>query len=313
MRLLITGGAGCLGSSLVEAYLPLGHEILVIDNFATGHREALPRVPRLTVIEGTIADRAAVDDAFARFRPTDVIHSAAAYKDPDDWREDAATNVVGTINLVEAARRAGVTRFVNFQTALCYGRPERLPIPIDHPLRPFTSYGISKTAGEAYLAISGLPFVSLRLANVSGPRLSIGPIPTFYKRLKAGQNCFCTEAVRDFLDMEDFLDVVAIALRDDAPTGIFNISTGEGHSIREVFEAVSSHLGIAPREPVAVVPPGPDDIPSVVLDPGRTRTVLGWEAKIGFDDTIRRVLRWYDLYGVSAIHTHLRPPQAATG
>ena len=87
-------------------------------------------------------------------------------------------------NVIEAARDYGVERFLNFQTVLCYGRPEQSPIPLDHPLRPFTSYGISKVAGEQYLAASNLRWVSLRLANITGPRLAIGPIPTFYKRLK---------------------------------------------------------------------------------------------------------------------------------
>ncbi len=93
---------------------------------------------------------------------------------------------------------------MNFQTVLCYGRTEVVPIPPSHPTRPFTSYGISKIAGEQYLFSGGLPVVSLRIANVTGPRLAIGPIPTFYKRLKAGQSCFCSDTVRDFLDMSDF-------------------------------------------------------------------------------------------------------------
>lgn len=190
MRILITGGAGCLGAALVETYLPRGHELLVLDNFATGKREVVPEVPGLLVVAGSVADRALVEDAFGQFAPTHVIHSAAAYKDPNDWREDARTNVEGTINIVEAARRTGVARLINLQTALCYGRPNVVPIPVDHPLTPFTSYGISKTAGEAYVLMSGLPAVSLRLANITGPRLAIGPIPTFYKRLKAGQSCF---------------------------------------------------------------------------------------------------------------------------
>jgi nucleoside-diphosphate-sugar epimerase len=310
VRLLITGGAGCLGSNLIEAYLPQGHEILVIDNFATGRREVLPEMPGLTLIEGSIADRALVEDVFARFEPSHLIHSAAAYTDPQDWREDAATNVQGTINVIEAARNAGVARFINFQTALCYGRPEIVPIPIDHPTRPFTSYGISKTAGEAYLSISDLPWVSLRLANISGPRLAIGPIPTFYKRLKAGQSCFCTDAVRDFLDMSDFLEIMELVLREDAPTGLFNVSTGEGHTIKDVFDAVAAYLGIAPTELVPIVPCGPDDVPAVVLDPTHTEKVLGWRAKVGFAATIERMLRWYDAHGVSAIHSHLRSARA---
>ena len=310
MRLLITGGAGCLGSNLIEAYLPQGHEILVIDNFATGRREVLPEMPGLTLVEGSIADRELVETAFARFEPTHVIHSAAAYKDPQDWREDAATNVGGTINVIEAARHAGVARFINFQTALCYGRPERVPIPVDHPTRPFTSYGISKTAGEAYLAVSDLPWVSLRLANISGPRLAIGPIPTFYKRLKAGQSCFCTDAVRDFLDMSDFLEIMELMLRKDAPTGLFNVSTGEGHTIKDLFDVVAAHLGVVPTEPVPIVPCGEDDVPAVVLDPAHTENVLGWRAKVGFAETIERMLRWYDAHGVSAIHSHLRNARA---
>jgi UDP-glucose 4-epimerase len=311
MRLLITGGAGCLGSNLIEHYLPQGHDILVIDNFATGRPEVLPEMPGLSLIEGSVADRDLVASAFDGFQPTHVIHSAAAYKDPQDWREDAESNITGTINVVEAARRAEVKRLVNFQTALCYGRPDTVPIPVEHPTRPFTSYGISKTAGEAYLALSDLPWVSLRLANISGPRLAIGPIPTFYKRLKAGQGCFCTDSVRDFLDMEDFLDIMDVVLRDDAPTGLFNVSTGEGHSIKEVFDTVAGYLGITLAQPVPVVPPGPDDVPGVVLDPAHTTKVLGWRAKIGFAETIERMLRWYDAHGVSAIYSHLQAPPAA--
>ena len=310
MRILITGGAGCLGSNLIEEYLPQGHEILVIDNFATGGREVLPALPRLEVVEGTIADRNLVEAVFARFAPTHVIHSAASYKDPSDWREDASTNVSGTINVVEASRRAVVKRFINFQTALCYGRPDSAPIPVDHPIRPFTSYGISKTAGEAYVAISDLPWISLRLANVTGPRLAIGPIPTFYKRLKAGQKCFCTDTVRDFLDMSDFLELMRIVLREDAPRGVFNVSTGEGHSIAEVLDTISAYLGIVPAEPVAVVPPNADDVPAVVLDPSHTQKVLGWKAKLGLRDSVARMIDWYDAYGVSAIHSHLRPMPA---
>ena len=307
MRILITGGAGCLGSNLAEHYLPRGHEILVIDNFATGRREVLPDMPGLTVIGGSIADRDLVGAAVAEFAPTHVIHSAAAYKNPEDWREDTATNVGGTINVLEAAQNAGVKRFINFQTALCYGRPDRIPIPADHPTRPVTSYGISKTAGEAYVAISDLPWVSLRLANIAGPRLAIGPIPTFYRRLRAGQKCFCTDAVRDFLDMTDFVDVMDIVLRVDAPTGIFNISTGVGHSIKEVFDAVAGHLEIHPSEPVPVVPVGDDDVPAVVLDPSATQSRLGWKPKFGFAETLRRVLLWYDAHGVSTTYTHLKP------
>jgi nucleoside-diphosphate-sugar epimerase len=308
VRILITGGAGCLGANLADRLVPAGHELLVIDNFATGHREALPSIPAVRIVEGSIVDRALVDRQFDEFAPEWVIHSAAAYKDPADWREDAATNVTGTINVVDAARRLKVHRLVNFQTALCYGRPKQVPIPADHPVSPFTSYGISKAAGEQYIAMSGLPYVSLRLANVTGPRLAIGPIPTFYKRLKAGQKCFCSDTVRDFLDLSDFLEFMDRALAPGAPTGIYNVSTGEGHTIKEVFDVVVEYLGIRLAESVPVVPPGADDVPAVVLDSSSAEQAFGWRAKVSFADSVRRTLQWYDKYGVGAIFSHLAPP-----
>lgn len=308
MRILITGGAGCLGSNLIERYLPQGHEILVIDNFATGKREVLPPVAGLEVVEGTIADQALVERCFERFRPTHVIHSAAAYKDPSDWAEDAATNVSGTIHVAKAALANGVQRLVNFQTALCYGRPAQVPIPAQHPTAPFTSYGISKTAGEAYLLQSGLSVVSLRLANICGPRLAIGPIPTFYKRLKAGQGCFCSDTVRDFLDMEDFFSLMERILADGTTTGVFNVSTGVGSSIKDVYDAVAAYLKIDAPE-VPIVPPGADDVSAVVLDPTETETCFGWKARYDFTATIRRQLEWYDRYGVTDIFSHLAAPK----
>lgn len=309
MRILVTGGAGMLGSGLTERYLEAGHEILVIDNLATGHLASLPEMhPRLEFVEGSVADGEMVDNVFSRFGPTHVIHSAAAYKDPNDWTEDSRTNVIGTINVVRAARRAAVRRLINFHTALGYGRPDVVPIPVDAPLRPFTSYGISKQAGESYVAMSGLPFVSMRLANVTGPRLAVGPIPTFYTRLQAGKSCFCSRTVRDFLDMDDFFTLMDLALADDAPTGIFNVSTGTGHTIKEIFEIVADHLGIMPAAPVPEVEPGPDDIPAVVLDPSRTIAAFHWSPRHTFEQTIRRMLAWYDQYGVTAIHSHLQAP-----
>ena len=310
MRILITGGAGCLGSNLIEHWLPHGHEILVIDNFATGKREVVPGVAGLRVIEGSVADAALVERAFAEFRPEVVVHSAAAYKDPSNWREDAGTNVGGSINVARAAEAAGARRLLYFQTALCYGRPRTVPIPVDHPVAPFTSYGVSKTAGEQYVLMAKVPVVSLRLANVTGPRLAIGPIPTFYKRLRAGQKCFCSDTVRDFLDMSDFIDVVERVLRDDASAGIYNVSTGEGHTIREVFDEVAAFVG-APAQEAPVVPPGADDVPAVVLDPADTNRRLGWKARVGFRDTIRRQLEWYERHGVSDVYSHLAAPAQA--
>ena len=310
MRILITGGAGCLGSNLLEHWLPRGHHLHLIDNFATGKRAVVPAVAGITATEGSIADAALVDRAFGQFHPDVVIHSAAAYKDPANWREDIATNVLGSVNVARASESAGVKRVINFQTALCYGRPEIVPIPVSHPTRPFTSYGISKTAGEQYLLGAAVPVVSLRIANVTGPRLAIGPIPTFYKRLKAGQSCFCSDTVRDFLDMSDFLSLMDLVIAEGAPTGVFNVSTGEGRSIKDVFDVVADYLQRTPSSPVPVVPAGADDVREVVLDPSSTERAFGWKAAVGFTDTVRRQLAWYDRHGVSDVYSHLTAPPA---
>ena len=148
--------------------------------------------------------------------------------------------------------------------------------------------------------------MSLRLANICGPRLAIGPIPTFYTRLKAGKSCFCSDTVRDFLDMEDFFTLMDRVLEADAPTGVFNVSTGVGSSIKEIFDIVASHLGTEGAD-APIVPPGDDDVQTVVLDPTATEAAFGWRARHGIRETIERQLAWYDAHGVSAIHSHLAP------
>jgi UDP-glucose 4-epimerase len=306
MRILITGGAGCLGSNLIEHWLPHGHEIFIIDNFATGKREVVPDgVPGLTVVEGSIVDEALVGTVFKDFKPEVVVHSAAAYKDPDNWVEDSITNVIGSALVAKAAKAVDAKRLINFQTALCYGRPKQLPIPVDHPTSPFTSYGITKTAGEQYMLMSGVPTLSVRLANVTGPRLAIGPIPTFYKRLKAGQGCFCSDTARDFLDMKDFLEFMDVAIHLEAPTGVFNLSSGEAHYIKEIFDLVVGYLAL-PQQDVPVVPAEADDVPVVVLDPTATFKAFGWRAQVPFAETIKKQLTWYDEFGITDVFSHLK-------
>lgn len=306
MRLLITGGAGSLGTNIIEHIGSQCESILVIDNFATGKKAALLPAENLQVVEMSITEREKLDVLFSDFQPTHVIHSAASYKDPNDWQEDSLTNVVGTCNVVRAAEKNNVKRLINFQTALCYGRPQQVPIPITHSTAPFTSYGITKTAGEAFVLNADVSSTSFRLANVTGPRLAIGPIPTFYKRLKAGEDCSVSTTVRDFLDMSDFLSLVELALADGAPTGVFNVSTGEGHTIEEIFRLVAQHVGKPNAEPVAINPPGPDDVAQVVLDPSETEAQYRWKANISFAETISRMLHWYDINGVTDIYSHLQ-------
>ena len=261
----------------------------------------------LTVKEASIADDGVVDAYFETFKPEVVVHSAAAYKDPDNWIEDSLTNIIGSVHVARAAKAHGVKRLINFQTALCYGRPQQLPIPASHPTAPFTSYGITKTAGEQFMLLSGVPTLTLRIANVTGPRLAIGPIPTFYKRLKARQNCFCSDTSRDFIDMSDFLAFMDIAIKVDAPVGTFNIASGEAHSIKEIFDLVTDYLDMD-RVDVPIVPAAADDVPIVSLDASETFSNFGWKVQIGFEDTIRRQLAWYDKHGVTDVFSHLKSP-----
>jgi len=305
MRLLVTGGAGSLGSNLVEHVGDRCEAVLVVDNFVTGKLGALLPRPNMEVVQGSIENAGLVDRVFREFRPTHVVHSAASYKDPNDWVRDASVNVIGTINVVRAAERADVARFVNFQTALCFGRPTTVPIPADHPTRPFTSYGVSKTAGEAVVQASSLDWVSLRISNVTGPRLAIGPIPAFYKRLKAGEPCSVSTTVRDFLDMSDFLSLMDRVLESKG-RGTYNVSTGVGHSIQDVFNIISRYLGIDSASPSILNSPGPDDVLAVVLDASETERSFGWRAVVGFEETLWRVLRWYDVNGVTDVYSHLR-------
>jgi nucleoside-diphosphate-sugar epimerase len=305
MRLLVTGGAGSLGSNLIERIGMKCEEILVIDNFATGKRASLPPLPNLRVVEGGIEDGALVEKEFQQFRPTHVVHSAASYKNPNDWETDAKVNVIGTINVVRSSEAVGVKRFINFQTALCYGRPTKVPIPIDHRCAPFTSYGISKTAGESVVAASSMSWASLRLANVTGPRLAIGPIPAFYKKLKADEPCTVSTTVRDFLDMSDFISLMELIMgRDDV--GCFNVSTGAGHSIAEIFHLVAAHLGKPDVQPASVVEPGADDVSAVVLDPSHTEQTFDWKATRNFEQTITDMLLWYDAHGITDVYSHLQ-------
>jgi UDP-glucose 4-epimerase len=306
MKIIITGGAGCLGSNIVEYLLPQGHQITIIDNFSTGKREIFPEsINGLEIVEGNINDYTLMKKIFEKTRPEIVIHSAASYKDPDDFIEDTETNIKGTINVLRSSEEFSAKKIINFQTALCYGRPSEIPIREDAPTAPFTSYGVSKTAGEKFLFLGNIPVISLRLANICGPRLSIGPIPTFYKRLKENKGCFCSEAVRDFLDMSDFLAIIDILIHRDGISGIYNVSTGEGKSIKDVFDEVSNYLGIEFND-VPVKPVGDDDVKTVILDPAKIEKDLGWKAKVGFREIIENQLSWYDNYGVNDIFSHLK-------
>ena len=305
VRIIVTGGAGFIGSNLVDRLLPAGHDVLVIDNYATGRRDSLAADGGAEVVEATIADQALVDATFARFRPDLVVHAAAAYKDPDDWLEDIETNVRGTANVVRAALAHGGARLIYFQTALCYGnRPLEQPGSLSHPLRPESSYAISKTGGEQYIGLSGLEFTSFRLANIFGPRNLSGPIPTFYQRLSEGKRCFTVDTRRDFLFVDDLLDVVLQAVAGGGKGGYYHVSSGRDFSIREIYDAVAGAMDLA--VPVEERERGPDDAATILLDPSRTEQDFGWHARVPLEEGIRRTIAYYEARGVTETYTHLR-------
>lgn len=307
MRVLITGGAGFIGSHLADRLLERGDEVLVIDNLSTGRIENLLESPNLTFVEGTIADPALVNQAFDRFQPEHVVHAAASYKDPNDWREDARTNVTGTINVVQACQQHEIGRLIYFQTALCYGgQPLEQPITLTHPIRPESSYAISKTAGEQYIALSGQEFLSFRLANAYGPRNISGPLPTFYQRLTTGKKCFVMNTRRDFIYVDDLVQVVVKALDGVGSPGYYHISSGSDFAIKELYDETLRALGMEDAEPVEVRERGADDVFSILLDPSKTNRDFAWQTSTPLAEGVARTVESYGPYGIKQTYTHLK-------
>lgn len=311
MKILITGGSGFLGSHITDRLLARGDQVLVIDNFATGRRDNLVPHDNLRVVEGSIADRLLVFKLFEDFRPDLVVHAAASYKDPNNWEEDARTNVMGTANVVQAAEAVQVRRLVYFQTALCYGlHPLEQPITLSHPiLSNGSSYAISKTAGEQYITLGNLDFISFRLANAYGPRNISGPLPTFYHRLTQGQKCFCMNTRRDFIYVQDLVDVVVKALDGAGNKGFYHISSGRDYSIKELFDATVAALGITLSEPVEVRERNPDDVFSILLDPSTTNADFQWEITTPLERGVKETIEYYKTFGITQTFTHLHLPK----
>ena len=307
MKVLITGGAGFIGSHLADMLLNRGDEVLVIDNFATARRDSLKPHPHLRVIEGTIADRPLVCDLFEDFKPEFVVHAAASYKDPNNWEEDARTNTLGGAIVTQASVKAGVKRLIYFQTALCYGvKPLEQPITLSHPIRPGdSSYAISKTAAEQYIALSGIDFISFRLANAYGPRNLSGPLPTFYHRLTQGLKCFVMDTRRDFIYIDDMVDIVMLALYGKGKCGLYHVSSGKDFSIKELFDHTLDALGISLEEEVEVRERTPDDAYTILLDPSKTHEDFEWHPATPLSDGIRSAIDWYKTHGISQTFTHL--------
>lgn len=307
MKVFVTGGCGQIGSHIVELLLERGDQVVAIDNLATGRREHLSDHPNLEVIIDTIADKALIDRVIGEFKPDAIVHTAASYKDPDDWYNDTLTNCVGGTNLIQAAKANGVGRFIYFQTALCYGvKPLQQPIRLDHPKLPAnSSYAISKTVTEDYLEISGVDYVSFRLANVIGPRNVSGPLPIFFDRLTQGKKCFVTKARRDFVFVKDLARSVIRAI-DGVGHGAYHFSSGGDVAIQELYDAVVAAMDLPEYPQPDVRELGPDDAPSILLDPSRTFADFGKLEFTPLSEIASAAVAYYREFGTHGGYTHLK-------
>ena len=311
MKAFVTGGCGQVGSHVIEMLLARGDDVVAIDNLATGRRQHLDAHPRLTFIEGSIADASLVNQLAGDFRPDVLIHTAASYKDPDDWYNDTLTNAVGGANLIKAARDNKVGRFIYFQTALCYGvKPMQSPIRLDHPKNPAnSSYAISKTVTEDYLTISGLDYVTFRLANVIGPRNVSGPLPIFFQRLSDGKKCFVTTARRDFVFVKDLARTV-LSATDGKGSGAYHFSSGSDVPIKELYDAVVEAMQFNEYPDPEIRPLNPDDAPSILLDPSRTFADFGDIRFTPLKETVKAAIEYYRAHGAAGGYTHLKLDKA---
>ncbi len=311
MKIFITGGCGQIGSHIADIHLARGDEVLAIDNFETGRRLHLPENnSKLTFVEGSIADKELIENLFGDFKPDVLVHTACSYKDPENWYGDMLTNGVGGVNLIKSSMDNDVKRFIYFQTALTYGvTPVENPITLGHPKNPAnSSYAISKTTTEDYLEISGLDYVTFRLANVIGPRNVSGPLPIFYERLKSGKKCFVTEARRDFLYVKD-LAAVAVKAADGTGHGPYHVSSGSDIAIIELYDAIVKALKLNDYPEPDLRPLGDDEAASILLDPVKTFTDFGEINFTPLSETITAAVEYYDEYGVHGGYTHLKQSQ----
>ena len=307
MRTLVTGGAGFIGSNLVDALLAQGDEVTVVDDLSTGRRGNLDGAlaAGATLLEADIRDGAALTALVAKRQPETIFHLAAQIdvrKSVADPAFDASINVGGTSNVLEAARIANVARVVFSSTGgAIYGEGDgqRLPLPEDAPIAPLSPYGQSKFAGEGYLALYerlyGLSTVALRLGNVYGPRQDplgeAGVIAIFCGRLQAGERPTVYgdgRQTRDYIYVGDVVAALLAAARSEA-TGPINVGTGVETDVLVLAERLGE-LGGAESFGPELAPPRPGEVQRVSIDPGRAERELGWRARTGLDEGLRLTL-----------------------
>lgn len=310
MRTLVTGGAGFIGSNLVDALLDRGDEVAVIDDLSTGRRENLAdatgRGARLHVVDIRHAD--AVREVFAQETPELVFHLAAQADvriSIDDPAFDATTNVVGTINVLEAARRNGARRFVNTSTGgAIYGEVDLIPTPESVPPQPMAAYGQSKECAERYCAwahrLYGFETVTVRYGNVYGPRQNpdgdAGVIAIFCGRAARGERPIVFgdgRQTRDYVFVGDIVRANLAAADTPGAHGAYNVGTQAEESVLELCDAVGTAAGLDPEAFAPEFRPARlGELQRSCLDVTRAREELGFEAQTSLRDGIAITYAW---------------------
>ncbi|KAB2903065.1 MAG: NAD-dependent epimerase/dehydratase family protein [Anaerolineae bacterium] len=298
MKILLTGGAGFIGSHLIEAMLRNGHDIVVIDDLSTGNRAYVPA--EVVFYEMDIRDPKLVE-IFEAEKPDVVCHHAAQMSVLISVREpllDASTNILGSVNLLNAAKHVGVQHFVFASSGgTVYGEPTRLPSAENDPLLPLSPYGISKLTFEHYLRISGLRHTILRYANVYGPRQSphgeAGVIAIFTERMFKEQE---TVIYGDGNQERDFVyvtDVVAanLAAIEQRIAGTFNIGTGIGTSVNRIYELVRHATHYPYPHRYAEAKKG--EVYKIILDCQRAHEILHWRAQVKLEEGIAETVEFF--------------------
>ena len=307
MRTLVTGGAGFIGSNLVDALLERGDQVTVVDDLSTGRRSNLDEAlaAGATLVEQDIRDAAAMREVVAGAEPEAVFHLAAQIdvrKSVADPAFDASINVGGTAILLDAAREAGVRRFVNVSTGgAIYGEGDGKDLPLDEnaTVEPLSAYGQSKHAAEGYVRLYerlyGLSGISMRLGNVYGPRQDplgeAGVVAIFCGRLRAGEapTVFGDgRQTRDYIYVGDVVAALLAGAAGDAG-GAFNVGTGIESSVLDLVERMGSLAGSEGFEP-EFAPERPGEVLRISIDSARAGEVLGWSAAVGLEDGLRRTL-----------------------
>ena len=298
MRTLITGGAGFIGSNVVDRFIADGHDVAIVDNLVTGRRENLN--PQARLFGQDITDIAAMRATFAEVRPEVVIHFAAQMdirKSVADPGYDARNNIIGSLNLIQSAIETGVGKFIYASTGgAVYGEPKELPVDETHSINPISQYGISKHTVEHYLylynRLDGLRYTVLRYANVYGPRQNphgeAGVNAIFAGMMLRGETPTIFgdgTKTRDYVYVGDVVQANVLALT--AGDGeMMNIGTGVQTTDQEVYDAVAAAVGF--DKPALLGEERKGEIRHIALDASKAKRILGWEPTIAFREGVRR-------------------------